>query len=71
MTVKELKEMLNDYPDDMDVLNTRCSDYELVDIKDWSVVEALPKEFWYMRAHPTMKPEYQYEKKKCLLLEGS
>jgi len=71
MTVKELKELLNDYPDDMHILNTRCSDYELVTKEDLSVVEAVPEEYWYMRAHPTMKPEHQYQKQKCLLIQGN
>ena len=28
MTVRELKDMLNKYPDDMQILNGRMSDYE-------------------------------------------
>lgn len=32
MTVKELKIMLDKYPDDMEVLNSRCSDYDTIEV---------------------------------------
>ena len=38
MKVKELKEMLQQYPEDMEILNGRCSDYEIIEVNEWSVV---------------------------------
>ena len=48
MNVGELKKMLEKYPDDMEILNERCSDYDLVELSDWSVVNAVPKDFYHM-----------------------
>lgn len=71
MNVGELKKMLEQYPDDMEVLSSRCSDYDLVREEDWSVVEAVPKDFYWMRAHPTMSAENMAIKKKYLHLVGN
>lgn len=37
MNVKELKELLNDLPDDMPIFQTRCGGYRKVDKDDFSV----------------------------------
>lgn len=73
MNVGELKKMLEKYPDDMEILNSRCSDFDIVDESDWSVVEAVPQEScWYvMRAHPTMSAENKAKAKKYLHLLGN
>ena len=71
MNVGELRIMLDKYPNNMDVLNIRCSDYELVLEEDWSVVDAVPQGFYWMRAHPTMSDENKKRELKCLLLAGN
>jgi hypothetical protein len=71
MNVGELKKMLEQYPDDMEILNDRCSDYDLVKLEDWSVVEAVPQGFYVMRAHPTMSDENKAKAKKYLHLVGN
>lgn len=57
MNVGELKKMLEQYPDDMEILNDRHSDYDLVTLEDWSVVKAVPRDYYWMRSHPTMSVE--------------
>jgi len=71
MNVGELKKMLEQYPDEMEVLNSRASDYDLVLASDWSVVKAVPKEFYWMRSHPTMSAENMAEEREYLHLRGN
>lgn len=71
MNVGELKKMLEKYPDDMEILNSRCSDYDLVKEEDWSVVKAVPKYFYWMRPHPTMSAENTDKEKEYLHLAGN
>ena len=72
MTVKELKTMLEKYPDDMEIINTRCSDYDIVEEDDFSVVKAVNNgNFWLMRSHPTMSLENKLKEKEYLHLKGN
>jgi hypothetical protein len=71
MTVADLKKLLERYPDDMEILNGRYSDYALISEDEWSVVEAVPKGHYVMRSHPTMSPENKAAAKKYLYLEGN
>lgn len=71
MNVGELKKMLEQYPDDMEILNGRYSDYVLISEHEWSVVEGVEKDGWVMRSHPTMSEENKRAAKKYLYLEGS
>ena len=71
MNVGELKEMLKQYPDDMEILNDRCSDYDLVTLDDWSVVEAVPQQCWWMRTHTTISEENKKKASKYLHLKGN
>jgi hypothetical protein len=72
MTVKELKIMLDKYPDDMEVLNSRCSDYDIIQESEWHVIKAVPtNNGWVMRSHKTMKFEHKENEKEYLFLEGN
>lgn len=71
MKVKELKEMLQQYPEDMEILNGRCSDYEIIEVNEWSVVRGVDKNGWVMRSHPTMSKENKAKEKSYLALEGN
>jgi hypothetical protein len=71
MNVGELKKMLEQYPDDMEILNDRCSDYDIVELEDWSVVKAVPNDFYYMRSHPTMSKENREKEREYLHLAGN
>jgi hypothetical protein len=71
MTVAELKKMLERYPDDMQILNGRYSDYANVIESDWSIVKGVDKDGWVMRSHRTMSDENKAEEKDYLYLEGN
>jgi hypothetical protein len=71
MNVGKLKKMLEKYPDDMEILNSRYSDYALVLESEWSVVEAVPKGHYVMKVHPTMSEENKRLTKKYLHLKGN
>lgn len=71
MNVGELKKMLDQYPDDMEILNDRYSDYDLVQESDWSVVKAVPQGQYIMRSHPTMSAENKAKEKEYLHLLGN
>lgn len=72
MNVGQLKKMLEQYPDDMEILNTRMSDYSIVSESDWSVVRGVDRNTgWVMRSHPTMSEENKRKEKLYLHLEGN
>lgn len=71
MTVAELKKMLEQYPDNMEVITTRCSDYDKVELDEWAVVKVVPKDHWFMRSHPTMSSENKKLEQECLHLSGN
>lgn len=71
MNVGELKKMLEKYPDDMDILNGRYSDYEIISEDEWAVVQGVAKDGWVMRYHPTMSEENKLFEKSYLLLKGN
>lgn len=72
MNVGDLRKMLEKYPDDMEILNERCSDYDLVEESEWSVVKAVPTgNGWLMRSHPTMSEENKRNEKEYLHLAGN
>ena len=72
MNVGELKKMLENYPDDMEVLNGRCSDYEIISEREWSVVKGVDRgDGWIMRSHPTMSAENKALEKDYLYLDVS
>lgn len=71
MTVGELKKFLEKFPDDMEFITTRCSDYDWVTEDQFSVINAVPKDCWLMRSHPTMSQENKDAERKYLHLEGN
>jgi hypothetical protein len=71
MNVGELKKMLEKYPDDMEILNGRYSDYEVIQESEWYVVKAVPKDCYVMRSHSTMSEENKTLEKEYLYLEGN
>ena len=71
MNVGDLKKMLEKYPDDMEILNGRCSDYALVEACEWSVIKGVKKDHWVMRSHETMSEENKRDEKEFLYLEGN
>ena len=56
MTVKQLKEILSNYPDDMIILTTMCSDY--TDLPFPKVIEVLPNwsNQYYAHFYPDQHP---------------
>lgn len=70
--LKELKEMLNKYPDDMEVTTSRYSDYNTVEEGEWSIVKGVDNDNCYiMQSHPTMSEEHKKNEKEYLYLEGN
>ena len=71
MNVGQLKKMLEQYPDDMEILNRRYSDYQIISEGEWHVVQGVEKDGWVMRSHPTMSEENKRKEKSYLYLEGN
>ena len=72
MTVSDLKKMLERYPDDMEIVNQRCSDYEIISEDEWTVIKAVDRgQGWVMRSHPTMSEENKANEKEYLHLMGN
>lgn len=71
MNVGELKQMLTQYPDDLDIVNERFSDWAIIQAVDWSIVTGVDKNGWVMRSHPTMSEANQAKEKTYLHLYGN
>jgi len=79
MTVLELKNMLEKYPDEMQIIHDCMSDYEDIDEEMFTVVEAVfsggkvrsSREAYYMRSHQTMSDENKWKAEMCLHLYGN
>jgi len=71
MNVGELKKMLEKFPDTMEVLNRRYSDYQIISEDEWYVVDGVDQNGWVMRSHPTMSEENKRRVKEYLMLEGN
>ena len=71
MNVKELKKMLERYPDDMEIVNERYSDYQVIQEGDWAVVKGVDKDGWVMQSHPTMSEANKAAEKRYLALLGN
>ena len=71
MNVGQLKKMLEQYPNDMEILNGRCSDYKIISEDEWSVVSGVENDGWVMRSHPTMSEENKRKEKSYLYLKGN
>lgn len=71
MKVHELIKFLQTQPQDMEVVNERMSDYQIIDVSEWSVVEGVAQDGWVMRSHPTMSEANKEKEKKYLCLSGN
>lgn len=71
MNVGELKKILENYPDDMQIVNERYSDYQIVLPDEFYILDGVDKNGWVMRAHPTMSEENKANCKKYLCLVGN
>lgn len=72
MNIRELKEMIEEYPDDMEILNGRYSDYAIISADEWSLVKGVEnKSGWVMKSHPTMSEENKNKEKMYLYLCGN
>lgn len=72
MKVGDLKKLLEKYPDDMEILNRRFSDYEVISEHEWYVVTGVDNgNGWVMCGHPTMSQENKQKEKSYLALAGN
>lgn len=74
MTVGELRQLLETLPPEMELIQTRYSDYGFQKASMWSVIEAIPgksMDSWLMRTHPSMTKEQRSEAKTYLHIEGN
>ena len=74
MTVKELRDYLGQFPDDMQVLETRCSDLGPMDLNDWGTIQGIEqvsgKLGWVQRVHQ-LTDENRAKVKTYLHFEGN
>ena len=71
MTVGDLKAIIKDLPDTMEIVETRYSDYDRMVKSRWSLIEGVFKDFYIMRSHPTMSIENKSAKKTYLHYSGN
>lgn len=71
MNIKELKEVLAKYPDDMEVLYCLHSDYEMMQVADIREVKGVWKGAYTMRSHPTMSAENKANENTYVLFPGN
>jgi hypothetical protein len=68
MNVGELKKMLEKYPDDMEIIINRCSDYGIVEENCCEIRKGVPTNYGVMRSHSTMSEENKHNEKNYLYL---
>lgn len=73
MNVRKLKALLEGYPDDMEIVNQRMSDHQLVEAGDFSIIKGVPQQDdgWIMRAHETMSAENHANCRQYLCIKGN
>ena len=65
MNIAELMAELEKYPPEMLVIVDHFSDYQIANL---SIIDAVPKGHYIMRAHPTMSQENKNGKLEFLLI---
>lgn len=68
MNVGELKKLLENYPDDMEIVNGRYSDYAIIQPNEFSIIQGVAKDGWVMRSHQTMSAENKAKEKSYLYI---
>lgn len=71
MNVGDLKKLLEQYPDGMEILYCLHSDYECMEVDDILPVEAVDQNGYWMRAHPTMSEANKSRCRTYLLFPGN
>jgi len=71
MIVKELIELLKQYPEDLEVIQTMYSDYIEFDADGLNVVNAVDQGGYIMRSYPTMSAENKLREKEYLHIQGN
>ncbi|URC15379.1 hypothetical protein JLT2_11 [Paraglaciecola Antarctic JLT virus 2] len=71
MNIKDLKELIKDLPDDMELLTDRMSDYDTIEADEWGIIKAVPQGQYVMKSHPTMSEENKAKEKEYFHLEGN
>lgn len=74
MTIKELIEELRRYPEDLQVLYRRYSDYMYMERDDITIGPAVvlrPSDGWLTRVHPSMTPKELATKRDYLIFPGN
>lgn len=73
MTVGDLRKLIENLPDELEIIQTLYSDYTEVIEKDWDIVKAVyqPSVPYYMRSHPTMSQENKDKEKYYLHFKGN
>jgi len=71
MTVKELREFLELFPDDLEIVYKLYSDYEELKGEDIEMVSAVNNGSYVMRSHNTMSEENKKKEKKYLCFPGN
>ena len=66
MNVKKLKELLSQYPEDIELVIFVHSDYQFLDDECLSTVNLVDKVFYLIRAHPSMSEENVKKEKQYL-----
>ena len=70
MTLGELKKLLEQYPDDVEVIFPKYSDYAHIEAAEVELIKAVPPDddSWVMRSDPTMSEENKAREKTYLTL---
>lgn len=69
MNVKELKALLETFPEDLEVLKGLHSDYVALRCAHVTVDKAVKQGDWYMCSHATMSEENKRKEREYLIFE--
>ncbi len=72
LTVKDLKDILSNLPEEMELIEIRYSDYESMRPELWEVVKGVDNNGQYiMSSHETMSEAHKAREKEYLLFKGN
>lgn len=68
MNVKELKEHLEQYPDEMEVITRIYSDYQILGTEGLDIIKAVNKGYYVMCSHDTMSEDNKLKEEQYLVI---
>lgn len=68
MNVKDLKDHLQQYPDEMEIITRIYSDYQILSVEGVDMIKAVDKGYYVMQTHETMSEDNKLKEKQYIVI---